>query len=1129
MVNGGNYNMNKKRVALALAAGLAVNSLVVTLGQVGGQGVIAHAQNARLTNPEGVTLAEVKTLETKVETVSQDTQGRDVVVVSFPGLVTNDIKGVTVTGNSVSGTWKDGKLTLTGLKEGINTITVKVSYNDTTKKDETYKITLKKTATQDQLSFNVTVGSATIDITGLKIGQTPITEGSVVLEKNGAVLGTQTIGTSTGTGSTGSSVKFLGIEGMKQGDVYDVVIKDKNSKEVTRGQFVLTPQAQPTVNWFYTNDTSSTGSTVNNTVSALASSLDTNFPGTITVTPENSELVVKKDNTKIGTLDQTIGTSSAYGGVGLKTESTTSGFKISIDTSADKKVNTSSTNQQNFIPNMRVDDIELNSKTTTTTATSTPSTDAHIGLYTLTFSGAGKTVSVSEDASAKLGTVSVGTTSSSSKQAFLVASGSGVVTFNGNSTDSGMLSRFNDQLNGKLTLGYDDLSQGYQSVSAEFTVRDNGIAGKSLDEWTKAMESAAKQSGAAVALTQEVVEENATSTVDAQLTGEVTAEVVTDENTTPAVETVAATEVEAKAPAAATSVVTTFSTPISGPVVTSVIFEVDKLDAQTVTGTFKKTGEKTGQLTIDGTGLFEPAINDLSQIAKFLTIDGASNIVYSGIGSKDSVTFDVTFSGNVPAEVKWSLGRDNNNRISNTFKTTAYEPVNANIKVVDNKQSSTGVYLDVTFTGLNIPNGSSVTLKDSKAKVIRTASVTDNKALISVDQFDVDLVTGDYTLTVTTSGTAPETYEVGVQVVKTPIGISITANSSSNTGVTVDIDAFLNGKDPSTIQSGKIQYREVGSTDAKWTDITLGKDDFKEDKITKSINGLTSGKEYDIRVVYNYKESANATAVDVYSNTVRVKVVSGSNSGSGNGTITGDGGSSTSGTSTGSTTITSTSSNTTYGDGRVNVKLSSSFKYDSGKTPVTAGVKYKDKDGKIVTENKDQYSGITARFENGEVIVEGLIPGKQYTELSIDYTDNNGRVKTLVLKDVKVDNGTDLQKYLANVYRVVFTREADETGYNFHLKRLSNKEVNLREFLLNLLSEKEFIENYKTPETKIEALYKAIVNRDSDTAGRDFWIAEYKKVLQVYGSEAAALQAIAERMVNENELKELAGKLGVNW
>ena len=120
--------MNKKRVALALAAALGINTLMVTVGNINGQVQVAHAQNARLVNSQGVTLAEVKTLDTKVESVTKDSINQDVVTVSFPGLSLGDVSDITLTG--ATGNWDktNGKLTITGLKDGVNDLKVKVDY-----------------------------------------------------------------------------------------------------------------------------------------------------------------------------------------------------------------------------------------------------------------------------------------------------------------------------------------------------------------------------------------------------------------------------------------------------------------------------------------------------------------------------------------------------------------------------------------------------------------------------------------------------------------------------------------------------------------------------------------------------------------------------------------------------------------------------------------------------------------------------------------------------------------------------------------------------------------------------------------------------------------------------------------
>ena len=80
-----------------------------------------------------------------------------------------------------------------------------------------------------------------------------------------------------------------------------------------------------------------------------------------------------------------------------------------------------------------------------------------------------------------------------------------------------------------------------------------------------------------------------------------------------------------------------------------------------------------------------------------------------------------------------------------------------------------------------------------------------------------------------------------------------------------------------------------------------------------------------------------------------------------------------------------------------------------------------------------------------------------------------------------------------------------------------------------MLSEKQFIERYKTTESKVEALYNGIFFRTSDWEGKLFWIDEYKKAVQLYGSESQALYKTVDRIINEKELKELAEQMNVLW
>lgn len=237
----------------------------------------------------------------------------------------------------------------------------------------------------------------------------------------------------------------------------------------------------------------------------------------------------------------------------------------------------------------------------------------------------------------------------------------------------------------------------------------------------------------------------------------------------------------------------------------------------------------------------------------------------------------------------------------------------------------------------------------------------------------------------------------------------------------------------------------------------------------------------------------------------------------------------TSGNSTGNVNISTDKNNLKYGSCSMTLTLPNGFGQDATKKPVLVGLSYVDQKGNLIKEDSGNFSNVSSRFEGMNLIIEGLVPEKEYKEVFVNYTDKDGSVKTLVLKDIKVPSVTRLESYLNNFYKVVFARPADEAGYHFHLNQLKNREISLRKFLLNMLSEKEFIERYKTTESKVEALYNGIFFRTSDWEGKLFWIDEYKKAVQVYGSESKALYRTVDRIINEKELKELAEQMDVLW
>lgn len=1039
--------MNKKRVALALAAALGINTLMVTVGQVGGQLTVAHAQSSRLMTDQEEARRKaigIKQLDTTATNLANGN-----VEVTFNNIKTTDIKTVTTTAfehkkfieresidginGAVTPTWANGKLTFSGIKEaGIYTGTVTIEYNGGTK--ESYKLSLTKKATDTIELGTVDVTAGAIKINGVKFNGTDLPAGSTLyLVKKGESVTSNSLKTTYD--ATNGAIFNSGID-FKEGQVYEVVYKYASDLHEVSAQVMLVKDATPAFVGFGSNDTANFEANLKSQVvtdygvTDADVKLDTTV-GTVTISGVDSPVVK---------FDQTYSNANPGGAV----------LTASFDTDGALTVNLGTAGLVDTAPNF-VPHLELGYGDPVNTDT------ALVGDYTVKVGNKPETSYF--NASSKISGVALDSTGTNSK--LTVANKSSDLSVLDVSSISYVASDFN-------------FGHGYSSVTVNFGFgSDITFGGKTFAEWETA--------------------------------------VTNDGKGTPVLPTYVQKP-------------TGFSS-----VTTSIIVSADKLDASIVSAEFVKTSDSTGELILkNGQSLFKANFNP-NDVVSNLTIPGASKVGLVADGSKTYLRFAVEYNGNLPSTIDWTFTVDNKDLVSTPssfggkLETSkgAVETVNFKEEVTTSNANTNNIrnqFELVAAFGNSVPTGATVGFEGQNNLRVTFADLgNDNKTINA---------------TVGAGSKYQGTYAAGIWVTQQPFTIvAKDAKSVSNTSASLVVDAnFFTTDDIAKVTGGVVQYSEKttsGSTTtwSDWKDSTtkVEKSEVKEDAITKTVTGLTGGKTYKFRVVYDYNNGT--TTEKVYSNETAEVTLPTSSSSS---TITGSGGTTT-GTSTGSTTITVTTSNSTLTGTSASVTLPSGFRYDSGKNPVAVTFKYKDKDGKIVTETKEQYSNVTARFNGNNVELNGLVPGKDYNEITVDYTDNNGKTRSIILKNVKTTSQIQVETYLANVYEVVFGRPADEAGYHFHLDNLKNKKVSLRDFLLNMLNEKEFVEKYKSTEEKIEALYNAIVNRTSDEAGKKFWVDEYKKVLAVYGSETTALKAIADRMVNENELKELADKMGVQW
>ena len=1092
--------MNKKRVALILAAALGVNTFVVSVGNFGGKVQVVHAQQqGRLTNTEDINKLnsiKIETLQTTVESVTDSE-----VILTFKDVNKDNVKNVsgslaytkfterptTDTNGNVNVFWdaNTGKSTVKGMNApGIYSGDVTIEYKDGTNK--VYTLTLRKTYEENELTASINVGIGTIEVTYVKVnGQPKTIDASNTLE---LYLGDKLIDTI----KTSNDNKFT-VPDMKAGQVYKLVYKE-NGNEVASTQIILTEQEQATVKAYATNTTTA----ANEIKTVIEKDYDTSTVYVTKTSSANGSTYLNDTNFKFK-----VGTTSVLDYTQTETKTADSngahrqgGAKIDVSSTS-----TTNANLTISVGGENVDLLYLDKATGgnflpaymmtwgpfrgyLTTADNGKQMNVAYGVGSV---GLGSEVQSLYDASKEVSSVGVAIiviNRTKYKSLYVMGGVKPILEMNeipptaskpdtnSGATDANMVPV------STVTFNYDTskLEHGYNSVSLNFTAEETPILGSTVAQLADMVDNElfADQSGALVDLPHIAPEKAGTNDSD-------TSKFNTRHTTT--------------------------------PVKASVVIAKDAIDGSIVNAKFERVSASEGNLILtNGEELLKGT--DENTLARKLSVSGSTGISFVEKDNNGNLVFRVQFNGQVPSTISWTL-----DKLSGSINVTSVDAVNFDGEVkpsnanTDRLESQFDIVAKFNST---VPTGGTLGIDGSNSLRVTFSSLTNGSHKIS---------------TTTNTGKYQGTYSAGIVVSRTPFTIEVRdVKAVSSTSASIVIDAnFFSTDDIPKVSSGVIQYSEktINGNTTTWSDwkdssAKVDKSEVKEEAITKTVDGLTTGKTYKFRAVYDYN---NGTSTEkIYSNeTTEVTLPTSSL----NSTITGSG--STTGTSGGSTTINVTTSNSTSYRASVSVNLPSGFSYDLGKNPVAVKITYRDLDGKIVTESKEQFSNVIAKFENGKVVLEGLVPGKDYSEISIDYIDNNGKTKTLVLKNIKVDFTTELEKYLANVYQVVFGRPADEAGYHFHLDNLKNKKVSLRDFLLNMLTEKEFVEKYKSTEEKIEALYSAIVSRSSDEVGKKFWIEEYKKLFEVYGSESTVLNAIADRMVNENELKKLADKMGVEW
>lgn len=125
-------------------------------------------------------------------------------------------------------------------------------------------------------------------------------------------------------------------------------------------------------------------------------------------------------------------------------------------------------------------------------------------------------------------------------------------------------------------------------------------------------------------------------------------------------------------------------------------------------------------------------------------------------------------------------------------------------------------------------------------------------------------------------------------------------------------------------------------------------------------------------------------------------------------------------------------------------------------------------------------------------------------------------------------NDDEIRLFISDVYKKTFSRDPEEYGFNYWYNKLISHEYLVRNFLINILNEKEFIDKDLSDEEFITSMYSIIANREPDQTGYNYWLnmlIEYQKEIDAKTSKSKIILSIC----NEAELEERATKLNLKF
>lgn len=112
-----------------------------------------------------------------------------------------------------------------------------------------------------------------------------------------------------------------------------------------------------------------------------------------------------------------------------------------------------------------------------------------------------------------------------------------------------------------------------------------------------------------------------------------------------------------------------------------------------------------------------------------------------------------------------------------------------------------------------------------------------------------------------------------------------------------------------------------------------------------------------------------------------------------------------------------------------------------------------------------------------EVVIEGLIPGKIYENLSLKIYYTNDKFLKLNINQFKTQNGNEVENIIVNFYKEFMKKEIGENKFNYWNQNIDSGKKTLKQFFNYVLKTNRFCISKLNDMEFLSLLYKMLISK----------------------------------------------------